>query len=108
MSPPETQDTLPPLDHANRLALGARQRPRRHDRELDGEADRLLEALGDAPAEAGDHGVLGVEATAALHELGPRLDVHLEGRQGRAPVHDELVVGHELLDLEECPFHLGG
>src|SRR3989442_13902533 len=101
--PPGTKDTLPPLDHANRLALGARQRPRRHDRELDGEADRLLEALGDAPAETGDHGVLGVEATTALHELGRWLDADLEGRQGRAPVHDEPVVGDEPRDLAPRP-----
>src|SRR5205823_14569253 len=90
-------DTLSPLDDTHRRALGARDRLRGDDRELDGEAERLPETLRDPLAKADDHGVGGVEAAAALHECGRRLDVHLERRERRPPVHDELVVRHELL-----------
>src|SRR6185295_7476365 len=79
---------LPALDHTHRLALGSRDGAGGHDGELHAEAGRLPELLGGTPAKRGDLRMVGREAAAACDQLGRRLDLDLESRQGRRAVHD--------------------
>src|SRR6185295_19030094 len=69
---------LPALDHTHRLALRTRNRPGRHERQLDTETRRLPDLLGGAPPERRDRRVVGGETAAPGDQLGRRLHLHLE------------------------------
>src|SRR5438552_583965 len=106
--PPTPSEYSTALDDAHGLALRPWQRPRRDDRQLDAQADRLLETIGDAAPERRDLRVLQAEPTAAGDQLGRRLDLDLEPRQRGGAVDHEVVVRHELLDAQERALDLGG
>src|SRR5882762_2363366 len=100
-SPPTVKDSLLTLDDADGLALRARQGPRRDEREAHREPERLPQALGHARVERHELGMPCIEAAAALDDGGRRLDLDLERRERGRAVDDELVVGHELRDLQQ-------
>src|SRR5438094_2975989 len=88
--PPTPSEYSTALDDAHGLALRPWQRPRRDDRQLDAQADRRLETIGDAAPERRDLRVLQAESTAAGDQLGRRLDLDLEPRQRGGAVDHEL------------------
>src|SRR5512145_871153 len=80
------------LDHPDGLALRARDRVRRHEREVDREASALVELLRHLVPEPRELGMAGLEAAAAGQQRGCWLDAHLQTGQGARAVHDEHVV----------------
>src|SRR5919197_2408473 len=95
------------FDHAHGLALGARQRPRGHQREGHAEADGLRQPGGHALLKLSEDWMRGVEAGAARDHGRRRLHLHLEPRERARAVDDELVVRDDLVDAEQRRLHLG-
>src|SRR2546430_4639847 len=84
--------------HANGLALRARDRPRREQRDLDVQSQRGPQPRRHLAPELADFRVIGLDAAASLQERRRRLHLDLDASQGGGPVDDQQVVGHEVRD----------
>src|SRR3989454_8734807 len=98
--------------HANGLALRARDRPRREQRDLDVQSQRGPQPRRHLAPELADFRVIGLDAAASLQERRRRLHLDLDAGQGGGPVDDQQVLGHEVrhpqqgaLDLRRVHVH---
>src|SRR5438034_3947170 len=75
--------------HANGLALRARDRPRREQRDLDVQSQRGPQPRRHLAPELADFRVIGLDAAASLQERRRRLHLDLDPGQGGGPVADQ-------------------